>query len=104
MKSPNYLLLIILITVLAWGSIFFTVINQDHKISVLTSYQNSLLDQHTSTIDAIKSDQYTNATTLEAFIRNGLVCITVNPLPISATNTQIVAEGQKCFPNSQEVK
>ena len=104
MKLTHYLLGIVLITLVAWGSIFFTVISQDHKISTLTIYQNTLLSQHTSTINAIKSDQYTNATTLEAFIRNGLVCVTVNPLPIPATNAQIVAEGQKCFPNSRQVK
>lgn len=63
-----------------------------------------LLQAQTNTVKTLESNQYTNAVSLEVFIREGLVCTAKLPPNPNPTPAQIQAELGVCFPNTPAVK
>jgi competence protein ComGC len=81
-------------------------------LQVVTNFQvKQLLNNHTQTIQLqekqtkqVELNQHTNSRALEAFIRDGLVCIFTTAPDPAASRTQITNEVDNCFQNTPEVK
>lgn len=86
-------------------------VNSQNLKALQAKQSQSAVANHTQTlneiaagVNQIKSNQFANSTTLETFIRDGLVCTAANPLPLNPSTVQIQLEADKCFPNSQKIK
>lgn len=53
---------------------------------------------------SIETNQYLNGKAFETFVRNGLICTATLPLIPNPTSASINAEGNKCFPDTTEIK
>lgn len=87
MKLSQFGILIIVI-VIAWASLFITAINQGQQIQ-------SIVKDHTSTINTVERNQQTNSTAIKEYIA---CLISINP----SSNLQV--QEQTCFNAAPGVK